>query len=62
MENKEIPIPYFLTNKEWYYCDELGIYKLTDKAPPEAVKSYNKYYEAGFFYFDENGVMMHIDF
>lgn len=39
-------IPYFLTNKEWYYKDEdEGIYKLTDKAPPEAIKSYNEFYK-----------------
>lgn len=38
--------PYFLTNEEWYYEDEEeGIYKLTEKAPPEAVKSYREFYE-----------------
>lgn len=39
---------YFLQNKEWYYFDETdserGI-KLTEKAPPEAVESYNRFYE-----------------
>lgn len=39
-------IPYFLENKEWYYRDEEeGIYKLTDKAPPEAVRSYEEFYD-----------------
>lgn len=37
-------IPYFMTNKEWYYFDEKDNYKLklTDKAPPEAVKNYKE--------------------
>lgn len=38
--------PIFLANPEWYYYDESeGRYKLTDKAPKEAVESYEKYYE-----------------
>ena len=38
--------PYFMKNKEWYYYDEVdGTYKLTDKAPPEVVKSYKEFYE-----------------
>lgn len=38
--------PYFKTNEDWYYYDEdEGTLKLTDKAPPEAVKSYEEYYE-----------------
>lgn len=37
--------PFFLTNKEWYYYDDKeGRYKLTDKAPEEAKKSYEKHY------------------
>lgn len=40
---------YFLENEEWYieYRDERGHlnYKLTGKAPKEAIKSYNKYYK-----------------
>lgn len=40
-------MPYFLTNEEWYWVDdsddERG-YKLTDKAPKEAVDSYNDFY------------------
>lgn len=37
--------PYFMKNKEWYFYDELDeCYKLTDKAPPEAVKSYEEFY------------------
>lgn len=43
-----IDIPYFMTNKEWFYHDEKDFcYKLTDKAPPEAVKSYNEFYDDG---------------
>ena len=38
--------PYFLENKEWYYYDEREeIYKLTDKAPKEAIESYKEFYE-----------------
>lgn len=38
--------PYFLTNKEWYYFDEEEfMYKLTDKATPEARKSYEEFYK-----------------
>ncbi len=38
-------VPYFITNDEWYYYDEEEeIYKLTDKAPKEAIESYEEYY------------------
>lgn len=38
--------PYYMTNEEWYYFDEKeSRYKLTDKAPPEAKKSYEEYQE-----------------
>lgn len=38
-------VPYFFTNKEWYYYDEeADIYKLTDKATKEAIESYNEFY------------------
>lgn len=39
--------PYFMSNKDWFYYDEKDNYKLklTDKAPPEAVKSYKEHYE-----------------
>ena len=38
--------PYFLNNKEWYYYDEKNkCYKLTNKAPKEAIESYKKYYK-----------------
>lgn len=45
-------IPYFMTNKEWYRENDdpndpnypFG-FKLTDKAPPEAVKSFEEYNE-----------------
>lgn len=39
--------PYFLSNEEWYYYDRKEhCYKLTDKAPAEAIESYKKAYEA----------------
>lgn len=42
----ETPLPYFMTNKEWYYFDEEAFcYKLTDKATEEAIKSYNEFYK-----------------
>ena len=38
-------IPYFMKNKEWYYYDEKEEkYKLTDKAPKEAIESYKEFY------------------
>ncbi len=50
--------PFFMKNKEWYYFDNndqtRGI-KLTDKAPPKAIKSYEEFYKAD-IYIDENGV------
>ena len=46
MENKDMIVPYFFTNKEWYYYDEKEeIYKLTNKATEEAIRSYNEYYQ-----------------
>lgn len=41
----DVEKPYFLTDNSWYYYDEdEGIYKLTDKAPEEAIESYNEFY------------------
>ena len=38
--------PYFMTNDKWYYYDENeGKFKLTDKAPPEAIESYKEFYK-----------------
>ena len=38
--------PYFMQNQEWYYFDEEAfMYKLTDKAPTKAVKSYREFYD-----------------
>ena len=38
--------PFFLTNEKWYYYDYKELkYKLTDKAPKEAIESYNKFYK-----------------
>jgi hypothetical protein len=46
--------PFFMTNKEWYYHDpKEWRLKLTDKAPPEAVKSYEEYYRL----IDEEGIV-----
>ena len=37
--------PYFMKNKEWYSFNEKEWkYILTDKAPKEAVDSYNEFY------------------
>ena len=37
--------PYFLKDPSWYYFDEDEVkYKLTDKAPEEARKSYEEFY------------------
>ncbi len=47
--------PYFLSNREWYYFDEREfLYKLTDKAPKEAIKSYKEFYKDNFRE-DKNG-------
>lgn len=38
--------PYFMTNTDWYYYDEDEFeYKVTDKAPQEAVDSYNEFHD-----------------
>ena len=51
--------PKFIENKDWFYIDktekeyklyENACYKLTDKAPKEAVESYLTYNEAIFKY------------
>lgn len=40
-----IPEPYFMTNQEWFYFDEEEFkYKLTDKATPKAIQSYEEFY------------------
>lgn len=47
--------PYFMTNPDWYeqtdifkdgFPDDDRGYHLTDKAPQEAIDSYNAFYEA----------------
>lgn len=49
----------FHEKKEWYYHDSNDStrgFKLTDKAPPKAVESYNKFYkEKEAIEIDENG-------
>ena len=43
--NNDMPVPYFITNEEWYYYDEEEeIYKLTPKATEKAKQSYIEYY------------------
>jgi len=38
--------PYFMNNEEWYYWDEKEWkYKLSDKAPKEAIESYEEFYK-----------------
>lgn len=49
--------PYFMENEDWYYHDEdEWKFKLTDKAPKEAIESYVKFYEeleASYFIYDD---------
>lgn len=50
--NKE---PYFMKNEEWYTFDEINFkYVLTDKAPQEAIDSYNEFYKGIETQFDED--------
>lgn len=38
--------PYFMSDASWYYFDEQECcYKLTDKAPEKARKSYREFYD-----------------
>ena len=49
-------VPYFMKNKDWYYWDEKAErFKLTNKAPKEAIESYNEWYSEEEIYVDENG-------
>lgn len=42
----DVERPYFLENEEWYYYDEKEeMFKLTDKASPKAIDSYNEFYK-----------------
>ena len=51
--------PYFMSNKDWYYYDPNELkYKLTDKAPPEAIESYEEFYKSEF---EIDGVTVIID-
>lgn len=46
VKNTIVDMPYFMTNKDWYYYDEKEeIYKLTDKAPQKAIDSYKEFYK-----------------
>ena len=47
---KDMPVPYFYTNEEWFYYDEKEEkYILTSKAPEEAIRSYYKFYSKDLF-------------
>ena len=47
---KPANLPYFLTDPDWFEFDEENCaYVLTNKATPEARKSYEEYYK----FFDE---------
>ena len=38
--------PYFMENEEWWFYDwEEMKYKLTEKAPKEAIESYEEFYK-----------------
>jgi len=42
-----LPLPYIFSNPKWYYYDsEIGRYRPTDDAPPDAVDSLYKCQEA----------------
>ena len=41
-----IDMPYFMTNKEWFYFDYKNRkFMLTNKAPKEAKESYKEFYK-----------------
>jgi hypothetical protein len=41
-----LEMPYFMTDKEWFYFDEKEWkYKLTEKATKEAMESYKEFYK-----------------
>ena len=45
VDKMNLPEPYFMKNKEWFYFDENQFrYVLTSKAPPKAIESYNEFY------------------
>lgn len=48
-EDNDEEEPFFMTNSEWYYYNESeSKFKLTKKAPPEAIDSYNYFYRNKF--------------
>lgn len=45
MDRLIVKMPYFMTNKEWFYYDKEEIlFKLTDKATEKAKQSYIEFY------------------
>ena len=53
MAEEYIGVPYFMTNNDWFYYDAKdGKYKLTDKAPQDAIDSYNEFYSESDVAFD----------
>ena len=53
--------PYFMSNKEWYtHDDKHNKFVLTDKAPEEARKSYEKFYNAYCYDAFDLGILMEV--
>ena len=45
MEENDTGIPYWITNKDWYYYDEDGEVHLKDTAPQKAKDSWKEFQE-----------------
>ena len=56
MFDSVIKATFFESNPEWVWYDEEEIPHLTDKAPPEAVESYN-FWKARFEKSKETGII-----
>lgn len=53
--------PYFMKNEEWYkHDDKHNKYVLTDKAPEEARKSYEKFYNEYHYDSFDLGILMEV--
>lgn len=49
-------LTYYASNPEWVWYDDEGLPHLTEKAPPEAVESYN-YWKARFDEQEKTGII-----
>ena len=49
-----LKLPYFMKKDDWYYFGDDDKYHLTEKAPPKAVKSYEKFAKTNYT-IDKNG-------